>query len=131
MTPTDTQATIDLSIAIVSYNTKDILLDCVGSVLANTTTIAYEVIVVDNDSRDGTVPALKIAYPAMTIVANPENRGFTKAINQALAVSRGRHILLLNSDTIVRGQAFATMVEYLDHHPDVGAVSCQQWTGDG
>lgn len=122
---------VDLSIAIVSYNTKEILLDCVSSVQTYTTTIAYEVIVVDNDSRDGTVAALKDAYPAMRIIANPENRGFAKAVNQSLAVSHGRHVLLLNSDTIVRDQALATMVAYLDDHPDVGAVSCKQWTGDG
>lgn len=135
MTPTyqhcSIPSTIDLSIAIVSYNTKDMLLDCLRSVQTHTTTLAYEVIVVDNDSRDGTVPALTAAYPAMTVVANPDNRGFAKAVNQALAVTRGRHVLLLNSDTIVRGQALATMVAYLDGHPDVGAVSCKQWTGDG
>ena len=92
---------IDLSIAIVSYNTKDVLLDCLRSVHAHTTAIALEVIVVDNDSRDGTVAALKDAYPAIRIVENPDNRGFAKAVNQALAVSRGRHVLLLNSDTVV------------------------------
>ncbi len=122
---------VDLSIAIVSYNTKEILLDCVSSVQAHTTAIAYEMIVVDNDSRDGTVAALKDAYPAMRIIANPDNRGFAKAVNQALAVSCGRHVLLLNSDTIVRDQALATMVAYLADHLDVGAVSCKQWTGDG
>ena len=133
--PADTQyltsPLIDLSIAIVSYNTKEVLLDCVRSVHAHTTGVTFEVIVVDNDSRDGTVAALKDAYPGMRIVANPDNRGFAKAVNQALAVSCGRHVLLLNSDTIVRDQALAVMVAYLDDHPDVGAVSCKQWTGDG
>jgi GT2 family glycosyltransferase len=122
---------VDLSIAIVSYNTKDILLDCVYSVQSNTTTIAHEVIVIDNDSRDGTIAVLKEAYPDMRIIANPDNRGFAKAVNQALAVSRGRHVLLLNSDTIVKDRVLATMVGYLDDHPDVGAVSCKQRTGDG
>jgi GT2 family glycosyltransferase len=130
-TPCSNPSTLDLSIAIVSYNTKEILLDCVSSLRAHTTAIAYEVIIVDNDSRDGTVPAIKNIYPDMMIIANPDNRGFAKAVNQALAVSRGRHVLLLNSDTIVRDQAFATMVAYLDDHPDVGAVGCKQWTGDG
>jgi GT2 family glycosyltransferase len=132
MTPhTVGDSSVDLSIAIVSYNTKEILLDCLRSVQTHTTTIACEVIVVDNDSQDGTVAALKKAYPAVRIIANPDNRGFAKAVNQALAVSRGRHVLLLNSDTIVRDQALATMVAYLDAHLDVGAVSCKQWTGDG
>jgi GT2 family glycosyltransferase len=135
MTPTDTQcpilSTFDLSIAIVSYNTKEVLLDCLRSVHTHTTAIAYEVIVVDNDSHDGTVAALKDAFPAMRIIENADNRGFAKAVNQAVAVSHGRHVLLLNSDTIVRDQALATMVAYLDDHHDVGAVSCKQWTGDG
>jgi GT2 family glycosyltransferase len=122
---------VDLSIAIVSYNTKDILLDCISSVQATTTTITYEVIVVDNNSQDGTTAALKKAYPAIRVIANPDNRGFATAVNQALAMSRGRHVLLLNSDTIVKDRALATMVGYLDDHPDVGAVSCQQRTGDG
>ena len=122
---------IDLSIAIVSYNTKEVLLDCLRSVHAHTIAITFEVIVVDNDSRDGTVAALKEAYPDVRIVANPDNRGFAKAVNQALAVSRGRHVLLLNSDTIVRDQALATMVGYLDGHTDVGAVSCKQRTAEG
>ena len=135
MTPTDTQcpilSTFDLSIAIVSYNTKEVLLDCLRSVHTHTTAIAYEVIVVDNDSRDGTVAALKDSYPAMRIIENPDNRGFAKAVNQAVAVSHGRHVLLLNSDTLLKDQALTTMVAYLDDHRDVGAVSCKQGTGDG
>jgi GT2 family glycosyltransferase len=122
---------IDLSIAIVSYNTKELLLDCIRSIHAHTIAITFEVIVVDNDSRDGTVAALKEAYPATKIIANTDNRGFARAVNQAVAVSRGRHVLLLNSDTIVRDQALATMAGYLDSHPEVGAVSCKQWTGEG
>ncbi|OGW52077.1 MAG: hypothetical protein A2V62_01055, partial [Nitrospirae bacterium RBG_19FT_COMBO_58_9] len=122
---------VDLSIAIVSYNTKDVLLECLRSVHAHTTRVTFEVIVVDNDSRDGTVAALRETYSVVRIIANPDNRGFAKAVNQAVAVSRGRHVLLLNSDTIVRDQALATMVAYLDDHPDVGAANCQQWTGDG
>jgi len=67
----------------------------------------------------------------MRVIANPDNRGFAKAVNQALAVSLGRHVLLLNSDTLVKDQALTTMVAYLDDHFDVGAVGCKQWTGDG
>jgi hypothetical protein len=135
MMPSDTQtlpsSTMDVSIAIVSYNTRAVLLDCIRSIHAHAIGITFEVIVVDNDSQDGTVAVLQAVYPDMRVIANPDNRGFAKAVNQALAVSRGRHVLLLNSDTIIKDQALATMVTYLDEHPDVGAVSCKQWTGDG
>ena len=126
-----TSSVIDLSIAIVSYNTKEVLLDCIRSVHAHTTGITFEVIVIDNDSWDGTVAVLQEVYPDMRVVANPDNRGFAKAVNQAVAVSCGRHVLLLNSDTIIKGQALATMAGYLDSHSNVGAVSCQQRTGEG
>lgn len=124
-------STPDLTIAIVSYNTRGLLLDCLRSVFEETRAVQCEVIIVDNDSHDGTVPAVRAQYPGVTVIANPDNRGFSKAVNQALAVSSGRHILLLNSDTRVRDRALDTMVAYLDEHPDVGAVSCKQWTGDG
>lgn len=135
MMPTDTEtlsaSAVDLSIAIVSYNTKEVLLDCIRSIHVHTTTITFEVLVVDNDSQDGTVAVLQEVYPDMRVIANQDNRGFAKAVNQALAVSRGRHVLLLNSDTIIKDHALAMMVAYLDDHSDVGAVSCKQWTGDG
>src|SRR5262245_14524955 len=124
MMPADVQSltlsTMDLSIAIVSYNTKEVLLNCIRSIHDHTTGIAFEVIVVDNDSQDGTVAVLKEVYPDMRVIANRDNRGFAKAVNQALAVSRGRHVLLLNSDTIVKDQALTTMVAHLD---EIGRAS--------
>lgn len=122
---------VDLSVAIVSYNTKDLLLDCLRSMFAETQKIRFEVIVVDNNSHDGTVPAVRARYPMVRLIENTDNRGFSKAMNQALAVSVGRHFLLLNSDTRVQDQAVDKMAAYLDQHCDVGAVSCKQWTGEG
>lgn len=121
----------DLSIVIVSYNTKALVLDCLRSVFAETRSIEFDIIIVDNHSYDGTVAGVHAEYPGVRVIENPENRGFAKAVNQALAVSSGRHVLMLNSDTLVRKQALDTMVRYLDGHPDVGAVSCRQCTGDG
>lgn len=122
---------VDLSIAIVSYNTKNLLLDCLRSVFAETHMVQFEVIVVDNNSHDGTVQAVRAQYPKVRVIGNTDNRGFSKAVNQALAVSSGRHLLMLNSDTLVQNHAVDKMVAYLDQHADVGAVSCKQWTGDG
>lgn len=122
---------MDLSIAIVSYNTRDLLLNCLQSVCERTTDVEYELIVVDNASRDGSVEAVRAGYPRVTVLANAENGGFAKACNQAAAVSSGRYLLLLNSDTIMRETALRTMVTCLDRHLDVGAVSCLQRDADG
>lgn len=126
-----TSSTTDLSIAIVSYNTRDLLLSCLRSVFEHTKTTLFEIIVVDNDSQDGTVEAVSAQYPGVRVIANRDNRGFSKAVNQALAVSRGRHLLMLNSDTRIKEQALDRMVACLDQHQDIGAVGCKQWTGEG
>jgi GT2 family glycosyltransferase len=122
---------VDLSIAIVSYNTRVLLLDCLASVFEATQTIRFEVIVVDNHSQDATVPAIQASYPTVHIIMNSENKGFSQGVNQALAVSRGRYFLMLNSDTRVRKHAFERMSACLDRELTIGAVGCKQWTGDG
>ncbi len=125
-----TEDSVDLSIAIVSYNTRALMLDCLRSVFESTHEARFEVIVVDNDSKDATVDAIRIGYPTVHLIVNQENRGFSQAVNQALAVSAGRYFLMLNSDTRVQPQALDRMVICLDHDQKVGAVGCKQWTGD-
>lgn len=122
---------VDLSIAIVSYNTKALMLDCLRSVFESTMTTRFEVIVVDNNSEDKTVEAVRAEYPTVRIIVNQENRGFSKGVNQALAVGAGRYFLMLNSDTLVRRQALDRMTACLDGDPTIGAVGCRQWTADG
>lgn len=122
---------IDLSIAIVSFNTQVLLLDCLRSVFESALTARFEVIVVDNHSGDATVKAVQVSYPTVRIIANPENRGFSKGVNQALALSSGRYLLMLNSDTRIQAHALERMLACLDQEPDIGAVGCKQWTEDG
>jgi GT2 family glycosyltransferase len=122
---------VDLSIVIVSYNTRALMLDCLKAVFESRADIRFEVIVVDNNSKDATVEAIRTRYPMVQIIVNHENRGFSKAVNQALAVSAGRCVLMLNSDTQVRRQALDQMVTCLDENPEIGAVGCKQWTGEG
>lgn len=117
---------MDLSIAVISYNTRDLLLACLESVQDRTAGVDYEVIVVDNASRDGSVEAVRARFPQVRVIANAENSGFAKACNQAATVSSGRHILLLNSDTVMQAHTLRTMVTCLDQHLDIGAVSCLQ-----
>jgi GT2 family glycosyltransferase len=117
---------VDLSIAVISYNTRDLLLACLQSVQDRTTDVDYEVIVVDNASCDGSVDAVRARFPHVTVIASAENNGFAKACNQAAAVSSGRYLLLLNSDTVMQRHTLRTMVTCLDQHLDIGAVSCLQ-----
>ena len=122
---------MDLSIAIVSYNTRALMLDCLKAVFESRAEIRFEVIVIDNNSKDETVEAIRTHYPTVQIIVNHENRGFSKGVNQALAISSGRYLLMLNSDTRVRREALDRMVSCLDEDPEIGAVGCKQWTGDG
>jgi GT2 family glycosyltransferase len=117
---------VDLSIAVISYNTRDLLLACLQSVSERTKGVDYEVIVVDNASKDGSVDAVRARFPHVTVIANDENSGFAKACNQAAVVSSGRYLLLLNSDTVMQQGTLRTMVSCLDQHLDIGAVSCLQ-----
>lgn len=128
---TPKSSAIDLSIAIVSYNTRTLMLDCLRSVFESTQVIRFEVIVVDNHSTDATVETVRTSYPMVQIIANPQNRGFSKAVNQALEISCGRYLLMLNSDTRLQPRALEHMVSCLDREPDIGAVGCKQWTEDG
>ena len=81
---------MDLSIAVVSYNTRDLLLDCLQSVRDRTADVDYELIVVDNASRDGSAEAVRAGFPDVTVLANAENVGFARACNQAASVSSGQ-----------------------------------------
>lgn len=117
---------MDLSIAVISYNTRDLLLACLQSVRDTTTDVDYEVVVVDNASRDRSVEAVRARFPQVTVIANAGNDGFARACNQAAAVSSGRYLLLLNSDTVMQRHTLRMMVTCLDQYLDVGAVSCLQ-----
>lgn len=91
----------DLTISIVSHNTRNLLRDCLSSVYDNIKDIKFEVIVVDNNSTDDSLEMVKKKFPQVTLVENKENVGFAKANNQVLNRGRGRFFLLLNSDTKV------------------------------
>lgn len=120
-----------VSVVIVSYNTRDLLLNCLRSVYACNGSIEPEVFVVDNASSDGSVEAVRVEFPQCTVIANRENLGFSKANNLALKRAGGRYILLLNPDTVVEPDVLEKMTDYMDSHPDVGMVSCKLITDDG
>jgi GT2 family glycosyltransferase len=116
---------MDISIIIVNWNTKDLLLGCLQSVYQTLKDISFEIIVVDNASRDGSVSMLRKEFPDVHVIENEENRGFGAANNQALGIMRGRYALLLNTDTVLTDGAVTQLLAFLELHPDV-AMACGQ-----
>ncbi|MBN2037575.1 MAG: glycosyltransferase family 2 protein [Chitinispirillaceae bacterium] len=113
---------IDVSIVIVNWNTRLMLLDCLRSLKEQTVASSIEVIVVDNGSTDGSVAAVNAAFPDVTMIVNPDNRGFSRANNQGIAVSRGRYVCLVNSDIKVLDSCVDKMVGYMESHHDIGLL---------
>ena len=116
---------MDLSIITISYNTRAMTLECLRSVYAQTRETSFEVVVVDNASRDGSAAAIAATFAQVHLIRNDENRGFAAANNEGLRVARGRYVLLLNPDTLVLGDGLRKMVAYMDAHPDIGCAGCQ------
>ena len=140
----DEASTPDLSIIIVSWNVRDLLRACLDSLTIDERRMtneeagssfvlrpSSELIVVDNASSDGSATMVAAEFPAVGLIANMENAGFTRGNNLGLAVARGRFVFFLNPDTEVVGDALAAMVLYLDAHPEVGALGPQLRYGDG
>lgn len=121
----------ELTVSIVSYNTRDFLDRCLDSIYRNTSGIAFEVIVVDNASNDDSVAMLEREFPQVRLIANADNRFFTRAHNQSLSIARGRYFLILNSDTEVPPETLSKLVRFLEENRNVGAVGCRELRTDG
>jgi GT2 family glycosyltransferase len=121
---------LDLSIVIVSFRTRNLLRRCLQSVYLNTG-CRLEVIVVDNDSDDGSAEMLEREFPAVILVCNEHNLGFAAATNQGFRHASGRYIALLNPDTELMPAALDMAVEFLEADPSVGLVGCQLLNPDG
>jgi GT2 family glycosyltransferase len=121
---------IDLSISIASYNTKDILRQCLSSIYLNTRGISFEIIVVDNASQDGSPDMIKRDFPFVILLENKENAGFGKAHNYAFGVSIGRYFLILNSDTYIHPKTLRRMIAFMDKQPEVGITGCKTYVDD-
>jgi GT2 family glycosyltransferase len=121
----------DISIIIVSYNTRAMTLDCLRTLGANCGTLTSEVFVVDNASADGSADAIRESFPHVTVIANSRNVGFGAANNQAMALAKGRYFLLLNSDAFIKPGALAALHQYLETHAAVGVVGPRLLNEDG
>ena len=122
---------MNLSVIIVNWNTRDLLRECLKSVLKQTKGLDYEVLVVDNGSSDDSVRMIKKAFPWIKLMENRENLGFSKANNQAIRRARGEFILLLNSDTKIAENAFKKMVDFARANPQIGVLGPRLLNADG
>ncbi|NOX63172.1 MAG: glycosyltransferase family 2 protein [Chloroflexi bacterium] len=121
-----------MSIVIVSWNVREALLACLAALPdAVTPAYAYEVIVVDNASSDGSVAAVRKAFPSVHIIANSANRLYTAAANQGLTIAVGRHLLLINPDAIPQPHSLARLIAYADQHPRAGLLGPRIFRSDG
>ena len=122
--------TLDLSIIVVTYNSRRHVRDCLESIQRTAKSIDHEVIVVDNASQDGTPDILRNEFPNVRLIANPENRGFAPGNNQGISQSRGRTILLLNPDTLVLPKTLATLLKEMNQSPETGLLGCRLLNAD-
>ena len=120
-----------LSVIIVNYNVEYFLEQCLYSVRRALQGIESEVFVVDNNSVDGSLKMLAEKFPEVIVIANKENTGFSRANNQAIRVSTGEYVLLLNPDTVVEDDTFIKCITFMDSHPDAGGLGVKMVDGKG
>jgi len=124
----------ELSIIIVSFNTKDLLQDCLNSLKKVKKEIPFEIIVSDNASKDGSVEFVKELSKkdkSIKLIENKKNLGFARGNNIARKIARGEYVLFLNSDTKVHSKTLREAVEYLKAHKEVGSLTCKILLPDG
>ena len=122
---------IELSICILTYNSKSYLRDCLDSIRTFPPKGEYEIIVADNGSTDGSLQMLEEEYPEVQLIRNQENLGFTKPNNQMLHLAKGEFLLLLNPDTKLIEDCFNPQLDYLKAHPEVGICIPKVLNADG
>ena len=112
----------DVTAIIVNYNTRDLLAPCIDALRRSASTLALQIVIVDNGSRDGSADWMRSRYADCDLIVNAANVGFGRANNQALPLARGRHVLLLNTDAFVAPDSLERTVRYLDEHPRCGLL---------
>lgn len=121
----------DVSVVVVSFNTRDLLRDCLNTLKDRADDVTYELLVVDNASKDGSADMIAEEFPEAGLIRSDENLGFAGANNRAFEVARGRYIVLLNSDAFVEEGALSLSVRKMDEQPHVGLASGRLVGRDG
>jgi GT2 family glycosyltransferase len=125
------QARSEVAVVIVSYNTRELTIECISSVIESARGSEVEIIVVDNGSKDGSSEAIKDSSPQIVLISNATNVGFGAACNQAINETRSPLILLLNSDARLSAEAFRALCEVMRARPSCGAAGCRLVDGQG
>ena len=120
-----------VSIVIVSYNVRQLLVQCIDSVRKALAGLDGEIVVVDNCSKDDTLTYLETNYPDVRLLANLENVGFARANNQAIHQSDSDYVLLLNPDTLVNENTIRETIAFMDAHPEAGGAGVRMLTREG
>ncbi|MCE9594885.1 MAG: glycosyltransferase family 2 protein [Planctomycetes bacterium] len=120
----------DVAVVIPSWNTRELLAECLRSLEASTPP-PREIVVIDNASRDGSAVAVRREFPRVALLENRENLGYTRACNQGLAASRAKYVLLLNADARLERDTLAKLVDFLEREPAYGAVAPRLENPDG
>lgn len=113
---------MDVSIILVNYNTKQLAKECIQSIYEKTHDLSFEIIMIDNNSSDGSVEAIKQSFPDVIIIANPKNSGFGSANNLGIKISKGKYVLLLNTDTILINNAIKELFDFIEKNEECAVV---------
>ncbi len=116
---------MDVSVVIVSYNTRELLSKCLSSLKVATQNLKAEIIVSDNDSFDGTADMVRKQFPGVKVIENRDNLGFSKANNVAITSACGKYILILNPDTEIEKDTIGKMIDFMEKRPEVGIATCK------
>lgn len=113
---------IDISIVIISWKMKELLKSCLQSIYKFTTDVNCEIIVIDNDSQDGTSEMIQSEFPEIILIKNKENRGVAPARNQGMAISNGKYVLILDADVELIENSIFKLFEFMESNADCGLV---------
>jgi len=116
---------VDVSIVIVSYNTKEMTIACLHSVYDQTNNLSFEIIVIDNASADGSADAIANEFPNIHLIRSSENLGFAVANNKGFLQAKGKYVLLLNSDTLLLGNGIKGCWAYIESNKMIGVLGCR------
>ena len=129
--PNTVDNTVDVSIVIVSFNTKEVTRQCLEHVQRHAAGIRHEVFVVDNASTDGSADMVQVEFPWVQLIRLDKNRGFAGGNNPAMEKASGRYVLLLNSDAFLAESVLEKTIQYMEDHPAIGVLGCKLTDPDG